>query len=128
MWAAEDRRQNPNLCLLSMSVSTKVKFCPTWWTVRLDRRQGRHISQTGQETGETRQSDRERERDRQALRQTDLSMLKGKQNLGTVSRVSCGTHTSAGVNGSSRNTLTTPGCFLTMLTPENLKSSYANDA
>lgn len=84
--------------------------------------------QTGQKTGETRQSDRERERDRQALRQTDLSMLKGKQNLGTVSRVSCGTHTSAGVNGSSRNTLTTPGCFLTMLTPENLKSSYANDA
>lgn len=23
-------RQKPNLCLLSMSVSTKVKFCPTW--------------------------------------------------------------------------------------------------
>lgn len=25
------KRQNPNLCLLSMSVSTKVKCCPTWF-------------------------------------------------------------------------------------------------
>lgn len=33
--APEDKRQNPNLCLLSMSVSTNVKFWPTWLTVRL---------------------------------------------------------------------------------------------
>lgn len=55
--------------------------------------------QAGQKTGETcqpgwtedRDRERGRERDRHADRQTDLSMLKGKQNLGTVSRVSCRT-------------------------------------
>lgn len=39
--APEDKRQNPNLCLLSMSVSTNVKFWPTWLTVRLRQRQNK---------------------------------------------------------------------------------------
>lgn len=44
LFAPEDKRQNPNLCLLSMSVSTNVKFWPTWLTVRLQQRQnkGKH--------------------------------------------------------------------------------------